>query len=74
MYNFLQIKYNVYHAKLLDIKIKFIRNNCQNWNGEGEETKENEKEEKNEEIGLSKEERQKREGKLKENSSWEKKK
>lgn len=73
MYNFPQIKYNVYYAKLSDIKIKFIRSNCQNWNGEREETKENEKEEKNEEIGLSKEEREKREGKMKENRSWGKK-
>lgn len=46
MYDFPQIKYNVYYAKLLDIKIKFIRSNCQNCNGEGGETKENEKEEK----------------------------
>lgn len=69
MYDFPQIKYNVYYAKLLDIKIKFIRSNCQNCDGEGGGTKENEKEEKNEEIGLSKEERKKREGKMKENRS-----
>lgn len=62
MYDFPQIKYNVYYAKLLDIKIKFIRSNCQNCNGEGGETKETEKEEKNEEIELSKEERKKGRG------------